>query len=85
MKLTEIRKYLQSNLSFKRYSHSIRVEETSIKIAEIFGIDQLTCKMAGLSHDICRDMPTSEILNLLKYNLSSEEEFKLNNPILLHG
>ena len=77
MKLDVIRSYLKINLSPERYSHSIGVEKTALKLAGIFNISEYYCSVAGLAHDICREMPLSQILSY---------SGKIHtNPVLLHG
>ncbi len=76
-KIQEIRKYLKMNLSPKRYEHSLGVENTSVLIALKNGVNAESCALAGLSHDICREMPELELVHY------SEQDHI--NPVLLHG
>jgi len=76
-KIDNVRNYLKCNLSLKRYEHSLGVEQTSLIVAENFGIDKELCALAGLSHDICREMSF--------FDLTELSGIENENPILLHG
>jgi predicted HD superfamily hydrolase involved in NAD metabolism len=76
-KLKEIRAYLESSLSPGRYKHSLGVESTSILLAERFGLNREDSALAGLSHDICREMNRFELEKLTSR--------RSDNFVLLHG
>ena len=73
----KIRNYLKSNLTSHRYEHSLRVEKTSIKLAQKFNLSVSVCALAGLAHDICREFSPGQ--------LQSETGRLHANPVLLHG
>lgn len=75
--LEEIRQYLKSNLSVERFSHCEGVETASVQLAQRFNVPLDKCQLAGLSHDICREMP---FVKLMEYTGLHHQ-----NPILLHG
>lgn len=75
--IEKIRKYLQINLSPPRYQHSLGVEQMSLKLAHKFKIDSGLCALAGLSHDICREMSK---VDLERISGKVHENF-----VLLHG
>ncbi|MCP4178702.1 MAG: HD domain-containing protein, partial [bacterium] len=84
-KRAEIQEYLKQNLSYIRYSHSLRVERTAVRIARQVGVDEYPCLIAGLAHDICREKIDSEIFTILGENSIIDNKFKRSNPLLLHG
>lgn len=73
----EIDLHLQKTLSSKRYEHCLGTEKAAIKLADKFGVSKEICSIAGLSHDICREMEGKE----LKKITSRDHE----TPVLLHG
>ncbi len=75
--LEEIRQYLKLNLSGERFSHCEGVEKASVSLAQKFNISIEKCRLAGLSHDICREMSHNK---LLEYTGLYHQ-----NPLLLHG
>lgn len=72
-----IRTYLKANLSPFRFKHSEGVEASSIQIARKFLLNTNDCSLAGLSHDICREIPDDKLM---------EVTGRIHvNPVLLHG
>ena len=86
MELIErIQKDLKENLSEKRYIHSIGVMNMAVELAKTYNADVETAKIAGLLHDIAKEMPSEEKLQYVKENnIEIDEVEKINTP-LLHG
>lgn len=83
--IEQIKKDLKDILSEKRYTHSIGVMEMAAKLAEIYGADVETAKLAGILHDIAKDMSSEEKLKYVKENnIIINEVERINTPIL-HG
>lgn len=76
-KLESIRSYLKENLTPSRFAHCERTESLSLILAEKFNLPPYQCRLAGLAHDICREMSNRELID---YTGLSHD-----NPILLHG
>ena len=81
------RKYLEKNLSAKRYNHSLNVAAECRKLAEKYGEDPEKAYFAGLIHDICKELPAAEQYSLV---LKSEKDFavcseELDTRSLWHG
>ena len=53
----EIKDILKIRLSKKRYSHSLNVADAASRLADKFGGDREKCFLAGLIHDICKEIP----------------------------
>ena len=68
-------------LGEKRYRHSINVADRALKLAKIYGYDQEKAYVAGLLHDICKDMPYPEQLKWIKKSdiISDSTIFKQPN------
>lgn len=54
------KEHLKSKQTRKRYIHSLNVAEAAVSLAKLYGADEETAYVAGLLHDICKDMPHSE-------------------------
>ena len=83
----EKRKYLEKNLSAKRYEHSLNVAAECRKLAEKYGEDPEKAYFAGLLHDICKELPAQKQLDLVR---ESERDFvvcreELETRSLWHG
>ncbi len=83
--IEKIKKYAKSALKEKRFEHSVRVAETAAFMCGLFGYDKGVGYLAGLSHDICKNMEDSEILSLASEDGNSISEIEKNKPSLLHG
>ena len=83
--LERIKKDLKQNLSEKRYIHSIGVMEMSQELAKIYDVDVETAKIAGLLHDIAKEIPKEEMLKYVKENNIAITEVESINIGILHG
>lgn len=61
----EKKKYLKANLSAKRYNHSLNVAAECKKLALKYNEDPDKAYFAGLVHDICKELPDSELKKLV--------------------
>lgn len=83
--IEKIKENLRENLSEKRYKHSVGVMEMAGELAQLYGADVETAKLAGLLHDIAKEMSSEDKLKYVEENniLINEVE-RINTPIL-HG
>lgn len=85
MTLNEIIAKLRQMLSPKRFEHSLKVMEASIRLAEKYGGDVEKAALAGLVHDCAKNMGTEDIFNICdKYGIIVDDITK-RQPALLHG
>lgn len=84
-KLEQIKEDLKEILSEKRYIHSIGVMEMSEHLAKIYNEDVEEAKLAGLLHDIAKEMSEEEMLNYLEKNNIEVTEVERINTKILHG
>ena len=76
--------YINKNLSEKRYKHSIRVAKEAKKLAERYGVDTSKAYLAGIAHDIAKEIPEKQLNSkLIEYGREDLIE-KYSYP-LLHG
>lgn len=76
---------IKQRLSEKRFKHSIGVAETAKAYAKILGADAQKAYMAGLVHDIAKEMPFDEMLELCKKGNVTPDSEELKNKALLHA
>ncbi len=79
------KKFLKDNLSQKRYQHSLNVAAECRKLAEKYGEDPDKAYFAGLLHDICKEMPAEEQLELVQKSGFTVCREELETKSLLHG
>ena len=84
--IEKIKKDLKEMLSESRYNHSISVMNKAIELAKIYGVDEDKAALAGLTHDIAKEIPDEEALKLASDNNVEIDDFIKNiNHKLLHG
>lgn len=60
------KKYLREHLSKKRYTHSLNVANSAVELAKKYGGDPDKAYTAGLLHDIAKELPPEEQLEIVK-------------------
>lgn len=81
----KIRRYAEKNLSKERYEHSCRVAETAEYMCGLYGVDKNKGLIAGISHDICKEIPAGEMISLAGMDGKPVSELEEKKPSLLHG
>ena len=77
--------YARKNLSKSRYEHSFRVAETAGKMCLLYGLDENLGRIAGIAHDICKEIPDDEMISLAKKDGDPIEGLESRKISLLHG
>ncbi|MEG2074367.1 MAG: bis(5'-nucleosyl)-tetraphosphatase (symmetrical) YqeK, partial [Angelakisella sp.] len=83
--LSKLRETVKPLLSSDRYHHSLCVEKQAIHLAQLYGADENQAAAAGILHDVCKNMPAWDLLQMLNnsdtmYDIDFEAQ-----PQLLHG
>lgn len=81
----ELLPMLKQLLSAKRYEHSLNVAERAVELAERYGGDREKARLAGLIHDICKNMPKEEQLSWIHDAGITPEREILACPQLYHA
>jgi predicted HD superfamily hydrolase involved in NAD metabolism len=66
MNIKEARKIIKSRLSNARFTHSCAVSDEAVKLAQKYKGDTEKAAIAGMLHDIVKDMPLEEQLQTIK-------------------
>lgn len=85
LKENDIIEYLKTVLDNWRFVHSISVATTAANLAGIYNVDAEKARLAGLLHDITKNMPFDEQIKLLDahgYRLTVED---MNAKSVVHG
>jgi predicted HD superfamily hydrolase involved in NAD metabolism len=77
--------YARELLSDKRYAHTLRVAETAERLARLHGLDPERARLAGLLHDMAREIGKEELLRVAEEDGLPVGDFERERPILLHG
>ena len=83
--LDELTSYLRLNLSPKRFTHTLNVASEAIRLAKVYEENENLAYIAGLLHDICKEMPKDAQWELIKdEDIAKEPEFAMC-PHAWHG
>ncbi len=72
---------VKRRLSDERFAHSIRVAETARDLAPAVGVDPAKAYLAGLLHDLAKELPEKELFRLAP----PQNEVERAHPLVLHG
>lgn len=76
------KRYLKDNLSKKRYTHSLNVADAALVLADKYHADSDKCYIAGLLHDIAKELPIEKQFEYVESsNLSVSEAEKSITPV----
>lgn len=81
----EITAELALRLSPKRLQHSLGVSKSAESLAEQFGCNREKAKLAGLLHDLAREVPMNELLPRAQAFGIVVNDVEQAQPILLHA
>ncbi len=84
-KYDEYVKCIKSRLTEKRFYHSLCVAKEALRLSIKYGADIERAFVAGLLHDICKDMSGKEQLQLLKQFGIMLDAIEQNAPKLWHA
>ena len=83
--IEKIKADLKEILSEFRYNHSIGVMNKAIELAKIYGEDEDKAALAGLTHDIAKEISDEEAFEIAKQNNINLDEIQKRHTRLLHG
>ena len=83
--LEKLKKYLSEKVCANRYEHSLRTAQTAKELCLRFGEDAELGEIAGVAHDICKEMKSDLLLNLVHSSDYEISQIEKDKPSLLHG
>lgn len=85
MDLAIFQSKLAKTLSPARYRHSIEVMHLACKLAGIYGVEPDLAVIAGLLHDVAREIAPRDLLTMAETMGLNIDEVERKAPVLLHG
>lgn len=82
IEMAELLKWLELNLSEKRYIHSIGTAECARDLAKNFKFDAEKAYIAGLLHDCAKCFPNETLIDIIEKNLSVDKIEMMNYKTL---
>lgn len=77
--------YLKDNLSKKRYTHSVNVANAALELARRYDSDEDKAYIAGLLHDVCKEMPADKQLELVMASKLDVCDIEKETSALFHA
>ena len=77
--------YIKEHLSKKRAQHSINVADAAVRLAKLYGADEDKAFIAGMLHDVCKELPPDEQLKLVMRSELDVSEVEKTAPPLFHA
>lgn len=77
--------YVKNSVSPERFQHSLGVKSCAAKIARQLGLDPDKASLAGILHDIARDIPDGDLLRIAQLKGIIPRREDMLCPVLLHG
>lgn len=85
LSIEEIKSYLKENLVDKRYTHTLGVADTAKKLAKLNGISEEVAEIAGLAHDVAKNLSKVRMKELMEENNIVLSEVEEKNANLWHS
>ena len=76
---------IKERLSQKRLNHSLNVAHECGKLARLYNEDEERACYAGLLHDVCKELPHDELLDMVKKSKLSVKKEELASKALWHS
>jgi len=83
--LAAIDEYLRKNLSPQRYNHTQGVADQAVKLAKLYNADENKAYVAGLLHDIAKEIPKEQKLTLCAEYGIEVDSIMHDQPDLTHS
>lgn len=85
MSIAEYKKIIKSMMSESRYNHCVNVSKEAVKLAKRYGGDEEKAAVAGILHDITKEMLKEEQLQIMLDSGIILDDIQKNAPKLWHG
>lgn len=85
MSIAEYKKIIKSIMSENRYNHCVNVSKEAVKLAKRYGGDEEKAAVAGILHDITKEMPKEEQLQIMLDSGIILDDIQKKAPKLWHG
>lgn len=82
IEMAELLKWLEENLSEKRFLHSIGTAECARDLAKKYNLDEEKAYIAGLLHDCAKCMPDDTLVDIIEKNLDVDKIEMMNSKTL---
>ncbi|MBQ4377982.1 MAG: bis(5'-nucleosyl)-tetraphosphatase (symmetrical) YqeK [Treponema sp.] len=81
----KISEYTKTVVKETRFAHSMRTAQTLAALCKNYGLDEEKGWVAGIAHDMCKDISDDELFELVKKDGREISQMEKDMPFLLHG
>ncbi len=85
MNIENYKALIKPTMSEHRYIHSVNVSKEAQKLAQLYGADEDKAAIAGILHDITKEVPKEEQLQIFSDGGIILDEIQVNAPKLWHS
>lgn len=85
MNLNDYKKIIKEKMGDFRYEHSVNVSKEAKKLARLYGANEEKAQLAGILHDITKEIPKDEQLQIIVDSGIILDNVQKNAPKLWHG
>lgn len=85
LNINEYKKIIKSKMGDYRYTHSVNVSEEAVRLAKKYGADEEKAAVAGILHDITKELPKEEQLQIMSDGGIILDDIQKEAPKLWHG
>ena len=85
LNISDYKKIIRERMGDYRFSHSVNVAKEAKKLAKHYGADENKAEIAGILHDITKEMPKEQQLQIIIDSGIILDNVQLHAPKLWHG
>jgi predicted HD superfamily hydrolase involved in NAD metabolism len=85
LNISDYKKIISERMGDYRFSHSVNVAKEAKKLAKHYGADENKAEVAGILHDITKEMPKEQQLQIIIDSGIILDNVQLHAPKLWHG
>lgn len=85
LSVNEYKKIIKARMGDYRYTHSVNVSKEARKLAKLYGADEEKAAIAGILHDITKETPKDEQLQIILDGGIILDSIQMNAPKLWHS
>ena len=85
MEASDYRNIIRCMMGDYRYTHSVNVAEEAVFLAKRYGCDEQKAYIAGILHDITKEIPHEEQLQIIRDGGIILDDVQQNAPKLWHS
>ena len=83
--INRVAQFTQTSVNPERFSHCVRTAETAQFMCSLYNEDEKLGYLAGLAHDMCKEMSGIKQVELAEENGYTLSELEEKKKLLLHG